>query len=187
MHGRSPNFEERRGPRLRVWIGFDKATGRGVFVLLNSSAIKGTPVGQQLLDLIPEDEGFVLGESNRRATPASKRKDIILTPGRLEAGVARRSTAAFKLVVRPITVRVYFNGHTARLMFQIRTITRPLPLRGMFAKTSPDRIQVNVVELLQYKLRTPKVDRRKVFQPDSVRVTSLLRPLLSLSLFKDAW
>jgi hypothetical protein len=40
-------------PGFASWIGFDKATGRGVFVLLNSSAIKGTPVGQQLLDLIP--------------------------------------------------------------------------------------------------------------------------------------
>ena len=40
-------------PGFRAWIGFDKGTGRGVFVLLNSEAIKGTPVGEQLLDLIP--------------------------------------------------------------------------------------------------------------------------------------
>ncbi len=40
-------------PGFASWIGFDKATGRGVFVLLNSSAIKGTPIGQNLLDIIP--------------------------------------------------------------------------------------------------------------------------------------
>jgi len=40
-------------PGFRSWIGFDKATGRGVFVLLNSNAIKGTPIGEKLLDLIP--------------------------------------------------------------------------------------------------------------------------------------
>jgi CubicO group peptidase (beta-lactamase class C family) len=40
-------------PGFQAWIGFDPSTGRGVFVLLNSSALKGTTVGEQLLDLIP--------------------------------------------------------------------------------------------------------------------------------------
>jgi CubicO group peptidase (beta-lactamase class C family) len=40
-------------PGFRAWIGFDKGTGRGVFVLLNSEAIKGDTIGEQLLDLIP--------------------------------------------------------------------------------------------------------------------------------------
>ncbi|HEV8481969.1 MAG TPA: serine hydrolase domain-containing protein [Blastocatellia bacterium] len=40
-------------PGFQAWIGFDKSTGRGVFVLLNSEAIKGDTVGEELLDLIP--------------------------------------------------------------------------------------------------------------------------------------
>jgi CubicO group peptidase (beta-lactamase class C family) len=40
-------------PGFNSWIGFDENTGRGVFVLLNSDAIKGTPVGEKLLDMIP--------------------------------------------------------------------------------------------------------------------------------------
>ena len=40
-------------PGFQAWIGFDKSTGRGVFVLLNSEAIKGETIGEELLDLIP--------------------------------------------------------------------------------------------------------------------------------------
>jgi CubicO group peptidase (beta-lactamase class C family) len=40
-------------PGFRAWIGFDTATNRGVFVLLNSEAIKGDAVGEKLLDMIP--------------------------------------------------------------------------------------------------------------------------------------
>ena len=40
-------------PGFKAWIGFDKGTGRGVFVLLNSGAIKGDTIGEQLLDIIP--------------------------------------------------------------------------------------------------------------------------------------
>ena len=40
-------------PGFKSWIGFDQKTGRGVFVLLNTSAFDATPVGEDLLDLIP--------------------------------------------------------------------------------------------------------------------------------------
>ena len=44
-------------PGFRSWIGFNKGPGRGtyrgVFVLLNSGAIKGDTVGETLLDTIP--------------------------------------------------------------------------------------------------------------------------------------
>lgn len=40
-------------PGFRSWIGFDKTSGRGVFVLLNSTALDNTTVGEELLDLIP--------------------------------------------------------------------------------------------------------------------------------------
>jgi len=40
-------------PGFKSWIGFDKGTGRGVFVLLNSGAIKGDIIGEKLLDMIP--------------------------------------------------------------------------------------------------------------------------------------
>jgi len=40
-------------PGFRAWIGFDKGTGRGVFVLLNSGALKGDVIGEKLLDMIP--------------------------------------------------------------------------------------------------------------------------------------
>lgn len=40
-------------PGFASWIGFDQRTGRGVFVLLNSGQIKATPVGEDLLELVP--------------------------------------------------------------------------------------------------------------------------------------
>jgi CubicO group peptidase (beta-lactamase class C family) len=40
-------------PGFKAWIGFDSGTGRGVFVLLNSSVIKGATIGEKLLDMIP--------------------------------------------------------------------------------------------------------------------------------------
>jgi CubicO group peptidase (beta-lactamase class C family) len=46
-------FKSGAQPGFRAWIGFDKGSGRGVFVLLNSGAIKGDIVGEMLLDMIP--------------------------------------------------------------------------------------------------------------------------------------
>ena len=40
-------------PGFQAWIGLDPRTHRGVFVLLNSGAIKGDTVGERLLDMIP--------------------------------------------------------------------------------------------------------------------------------------
>jgi CubicO group peptidase (beta-lactamase class C family) len=40
-------------PGFKSWIGFDKGTGRGVFVLFNSGSITGDTVGEPLLDTIP--------------------------------------------------------------------------------------------------------------------------------------
>jgi beta-lactamase class C len=40
-------------PGFKSWIGFDQNTGRGVFVLLNTSAFDATPVGEDLLQILP--------------------------------------------------------------------------------------------------------------------------------------
>jgi len=40
-------------PGFKSWIGFDQNTGRGVFVLLNTSAFDATPVGEDLLEILP--------------------------------------------------------------------------------------------------------------------------------------
>jgi serine-type D-Ala-D-Ala carboxypeptidase/endopeptidase len=40
-------------PGFKSWIGFDQKTGRGVFVLLNTGALDGSPVGEDLLEIVP--------------------------------------------------------------------------------------------------------------------------------------
>jgi CubicO group peptidase (beta-lactamase class C family) len=40
-------------PGFKSWIGFDQNTGRGVFVLFNSGGLDGTPVGEELLEILP--------------------------------------------------------------------------------------------------------------------------------------
>ena len=54
VHGRSPNLQEwRASPASNHGSALTSKTGRGVFVLFNSGALDGTPVGEDLLGIVP--------------------------------------------------------------------------------------------------------------------------------------